>query len=48
MVTIIASETTNGRVQWMAVMESVLLITLTMVQLNYVRGWFSVGGGPRV
>jgi len=36
-----ALETTNSRAQWMSVIESVLLIGITVFQLNYIRQWFT-------
>jgi hypothetical protein len=33
--------TTNSRVQWLALMEAVLLISLTLFQIKYIRNWFS-------
>ncbi len=34
------SETTNARVQWLAILESVLLIGMTAFQLHYIYSWF--------
>jgi hypothetical protein len=31
----------NSRVQWMAVVESALLITISVAQLFYIKTWFS-------
>lgn len=32
---------TNSRVQWLALLESVLLISLTVFQIHYIRQWFA-------
>jgi len=36
-----ASEATNARVQWMSLIESILLISMSVFQLFYIRKWFS-------
>jgi len=36
-----ASESTNARVQWLALLEWVLLIGMSFFQLRYIRNWFS-------
>ena len=36
-----ATLTTNSRVQWLALLESVLLVSLTVFQIHYIRTWFS-------
>jgi hypothetical protein len=32
---------TNARVQWLALLEAVLLISLTAFQIRYIRQWFA-------
>jgi len=36
-----ASESTNTRVQWMSLIESALLISMSVFQLRFIRRWFS-------
>lgn len=36
-----ATLATNSRVQWLALLESVLLISLTAFQIHYIRTWFA-------
>jgi len=40
-----ASESTNARVQWMAIVESALLVSMSIFQLNYIRRWFAESDG---
>lgn len=35
---------TNSRVQWMAIIESVVLISLSILQLKYITAWFAETG----
>jgi len=32
---------TNARVQWLALVEAVLLVSLTLFQIKYIRTWFA-------
>jgi len=36
-----ATLSTNARVQWLALLESVLLVTLTAFQIHWIRHWFA-------
>lgn len=40
------SMTTGGRVQWMSMLEAVLLISISLLQVTYIQKWFNdpVGG----
>jgi uncharacterized membrane protein len=35
-----ATLATNSRVQWLALLESVLVISLMVFQIHYIRKWF--------
>jgi hypothetical protein len=32
---------TNSRVQWLALFEAILLVSLTLFQIKYIRTWFA-------
>jgi len=38
------TESTNSKVQWYSFIESILLIGLTVAQLQYIRNWFKDTG----
>ena len=37
----VAAESTNSRVMWLSLLESVVLLTISGFQLFYIRNWFS-------
>eukprot|EP00457_Paulinella_chromatophora_P012035 gb/GEZN01012211.1/.p1 GENE.gb/GEZN01012211.1/~~gb/GEZN01012211.1/.p1 ORF type:complete len:156 (-),score=19.63 gb/GEZN01012211.1/:6-473(-) len=38
-----AVEATNARIQWLSIVETVVLVSLSAFQLTYIRQWFKDG-----